>query len=368
MPPYLVKARRSSPQSGGRQSLLFVLVQTMASYFLLTIFPRVVRAWSTDVSLRTTRRGTLSYLRTSSVSNSANNYAASSPSVLDTLCEWFQGDFDNYRQVVEDRKNNRFPREGGGHEHIHCTLVPVSQNSRLAAFYFEGRPTAIFRFRYYRMEMVGPAAADTVLYTLSKDLEEKLRLCADPMQWPTIFHQHTRTAAARLNKNTNMVDIAQAAIASTSVQPLPQCEVRWSWEIDPIQHTYVNDYSLQSSVPGLHAVMVHGQAVVDSQMMPGQSILIKDQLSLWPDQLWIHDRGLDPETGAYIYGNQRGIPYILQRVSEMATTTYSDKVLHERLITDRTLAWTLGTKFRTKKEYEENMAAIQTSFTATDKQ
>jgi len=65
------------------------------------------------------------------------------------LLEWFQGDFDNYAQVFEDRKNGLLPRDGGGHEHFHCTLVPVTESSRLAAFFFDGNPNRIFRFRYY---------------------------------------------------------------------------------------------------------------------------------------------------------------------------------------------------------------------------
>ena len=32
------------------------------------------------------------------------------------LVENFQGDFDNFNQVVEDRAQNLLPREGGGHE------------------------------------------------------------------------------------------------------------------------------------------------------------------------------------------------------------------------------------------------------------
>ena len=32
------------------------------------------------------------------------------------LMENFQGDFDNYNQVLEDRAQDLLPREGGGHE------------------------------------------------------------------------------------------------------------------------------------------------------------------------------------------------------------------------------------------------------------
>ena len=71
--------------------------------------------------------------------------------------------------------------------------------------------------------------------------------------------------------------------------------------------------------------MEHGQASVGSQMVPGQTILIKDQLSLWPDQLWILDRGLDSNTGAFIYGNQRNVPYMLQLMAIMGCADDADQ-------------------------------------------
>ena len=89
-----------------------------------------------------------------------NKNGAACLQLMTPLLDWFQGDFDNYRQVVEDRRQNRLPREGGGHEHIHCTLVPVTRDSRLAAFYFDGAPTAIFRFRYYRLVPANAIAAE----------------------------------------------------------------------------------------------------------------------------------------------------------------------------------------------------------------
>ena len=81
--------------------------------------------------------------------------------------------------MVSDRAEGLLPGEGGGHEHIHCTLVPVDpgllpslllrgaaeeeedgeerkegggrsrEEARLAAFYFDGIPERIFRFRLY---------------------------------------------------------------------------------------------------------------------------------------------------------------------------------------------------------------------------
>ena len=321
-----------------------------------------------------------------------NHTTTPTTNILDTLLLWFQGDFDNYRQVVLDRQAGLLPREYGGHEHIHCSLIPVTVTSRLAAFYFDGVPDAIFRFRFYQLQTSSTdgSTVDTILYTLSKELETKLRACTDVMRWPNIFVQYVREqmddATTRVT-GTDDDDIVEWAIQSSLVTILPKCEVRWSRERDTIQHSYVNDMDQGNNNnnvmdphqinSGLHAIMVHGEALVDSQMIPGQKILIQDQLSLWDDQLWIHDRGYHPDTGAYIYGNQFGIPYRMQRVTDMVSkgaeadaedddvwtcpdisATTVSPIPPPRRITDTALAWTLGNNYRTPAEYETNMRII----------
>ena len=317
-------------------------------------------------------------------SNSNSNTTTTTESLLDSLLSWFQGDFDNYRQVVLDRQAGLLPREWGGHEHIHCSLIPVTYTTRLAAFYFDGAPQAIFRFRFYRLleTTTDGSTVDTILYTLSNELESKLRACSDVLQWPNIWTSHVMDPRFDVNDTTTSSenddddDVVERAIRSASIVILPNCEVRWSRERDAIQHSYVDDFihddddnenhqpmmhqnhdtnhhdSISSS-SGLHAIMVHGSALVDSQMMPGQKILIMDQLSLWENQLWIHDRGYHPDTGAFIYGNQRGIPYRMQRV-----TVVVENECCCRRITDVELAWTLGNDYRTLAEYEANMQRI----------
>lgn len=256
-----------------------------------------------------------------------------------SLLDRFQGDFDNYQQVLQDRQEGMYPKEGGGHEHIHCMLIPVAENTRLAAFYFDGIPNAIFRFRFYHLQPVycnqtnDLMAVDTTLYTLNPQLEAQLRLqSTEPLLWPETFRNFPETTI------------------SHRVTVLPNCEVRWSWEMDPVQHAYAASYTT-SSQAGIHAIMVHGQAIVESQMAPGTSILIQDQLSLWPDEFWIHDRGYDPNNrNTFIYGNQRGIPYRLERVTRIRDG--------QRVVTSEDLQWTLGPSFRTDVIYREKLEAV----------
>jgi hypothetical protein len=306
------------------------------------------------------------------VGNGEERSPEESSSLWDALLDRFQGDFDNYQQVVADRAAGLLPQTGGGHEHIHCCLVPVSTDARLAAFYFDGQPGAIFRFRYYHLvptstDLSGDGVAsspssalplvDTVLYTLHPDLEKELRKCPDPLDWPNLYHNFSPPSSS-----------SSADPDNPKITLLEACDVRWSWERDPIQHAYAAAAEIErgNNDNGIHAVMVHGNATVQSQMMPGQDILIKDQLSLWRDSLWIHDRGYNPDTGAFIYGNQRGVPYRLQRVTSMEEKEgeqqqqqqQQEPISQRRVVVDPSLAWTLGPDFRTPQEYEENMAVI----------
>lgn len=270
--------------------------------------------------------------------NGADPSERSSPSVWECLLEYFQGDFDNYNQVVQDRAQGWLPREGGGHENFHCVLMPVSAAGRLAAFYFDGNPQRIFRFRYY--ELLRPptsslddtaGAVEMRLYTLQPELEALLRSCSEvPSSWPAIFSEFEGSERDK-------------------IVYLPNCEIVWSLEADPVQHSYTRSIGGDQG-DGIHAVMVHGEAVVDSTILPGAKIRIVDQLSLYADTFYIDDRGLDPVSGAFIYGNQRGVPYRMERVASLDAA-------RERVVVDAELAWTMGKDWRSEAECEEKMKA-----------
>jgi hypothetical protein len=254
-----------------------------------------------------------------------------------TFLSYFSGDFDNYFQVMQDREEGRFPKEGGGHEHIHCTLIPTSDDTRLAAFYLDGNPQRIFRFRWYRLNI---QEGWMKLHTIDPQLETLLRQQQDPTEWPRIVYEYQNN-----NHNKNH---------STCFHELLNCDIEWSSVPDPIQHAYAIQ-AYPNRLDGYHAIMIQGEAIVDSTMIPGQKILVRDQLSLWKDEFWIHDRGYDPLTMTYIYGNQRGIPYRLERVTTLQEITTANDIPHDDLIYPPTkkfqrvccrpdLEWTLGVK------------------------
>lgn len=250
------------------------------------------------------------------------------------LLHQFSGDFDNYNQVVQDREKNLLPREGGGHEQIHCTLIPLSSTTRLAAFYFDGNPSKIFRFRYYQLFVnESNESVNMKLYTLNPLLEQELRATRDATEWPRVFQEFDSEDDEPL------------------VTELLKCDVQWSRDMHPIQHKYATRHF--TSGDSFHAIMIHGEALVNSTMIPdGQEILIRDQLSLSDNKFWIHDRGYNPETGDYIYGNQRGVPYQLERVTRIHPDSGKRDIVHP------TLQWTLGEDWRTEQEYQRQMDKV----------
>ena len=255
------------------------------------------------------------------------------PSYYECLVKRFQGDFDNYNQVVEDRRRGLLPAEGGGHEHIHCTLVPCPKLGQIegssldeeqwviAAFYLNGNPKQIFRFRMYRMippqnANAGSESMKSVrlkLHTLDPELDQCLRGCSEePWTWwnaaYSVWSDIDRPGA---DNNASVEPVQWQKFQSEGifdmVSQLKGCDVIWDPNWNPSNHSYLyQDEYDESATPSdemqpkeaFHATMEAGPdgVIVDSiSMIPGKRILIKDELSLWENEFWINDRGYDPD-------------------------------------------------------------------------
>ena len=352
--------------------------------------------------------------------------------LFNKLSSRFTGDFDNYNQVYNDRCSlGLLPREGGGHEHIHCTLVPLPPSyglkkgkgeeakveikeemkeiengsvrigARLAAFYFNGVPGKIFRFRYYefRAKIRTSATIDDVITTKSKaivtmrlhtfhpKLEQSLRDRSEyPEEWPMIFNQFCK--AKEEEEEEPLDDDNDIDNNDSMLKYLPGCDISWSFDIDPVEHTYNISSADRTSISnddGIHAIMINGFAIVPSTFDPNVTIRILDQISLYDNTLYINDRGYlvnkktldnenvvdndDNDDGSkkeeevYVYGNQRGVPYRLERVAKWEHDNYNndnDHQLHSggRIITNKELQWTLGPNYRDENIYRKNMDLI----------
>lgn len=291
------------------------------------------------------------------------------------LLERFQGDFDNYEQVYEDRQKGMPPKEGGGHEHFHVTLLPIdtkilpqklfsefdeSEGRRigavLASYYFNGIPSKIFRLRLYTF-MENDNEEDQIemkLYTLNPALEGLLRQnCKKSLSsWGNLLENH----CDYLGDNDDF---------SSFCTELKRCDILWTRKPDPVRHSYFNengdergDKVHSDPYDAFHAIMLNdheiGGVLLESQMIPGLQLRIQDELSLWENELWVNDRGFNAETGDMVYGNYLSIPYKMKRVAILEPS--EDGFC--RKIVDSTLGWTLGDHFRTNEEYQSKMEKI----------
>eukprot|EP01082_Thalassiosira_pseudonana_P001748 g532.t1 g532 contig10:238251-239432(+) len=344
------------------------------------------------------------------------------------LLQNFQGDFDNYNQVIRDRQHGLTSGEGGGHEHIHCVLVPCptdptdpikshdddQTNSQskwvLAAFYFNGNPRQIFRFRMYRLvpsNLQNKQSTGTVrmiLHTLSSEVEQQLRQCSDQ---PEVWWREVWSVWKQLNGNNEHLDAESPlhpdewnqfllAGIESMVSILKGCDVLWDPHWSPSKHQYLYNDEYDAAISArqslnttnlpstfaldeaYHATMEAGTkgAIVDSiSLIPGKRILIKDELSLWEEEFWINDRGYDPDAIVkeghtanddseglpFVYGNRRLVPYKLARVSRMSTTCGGGVNLI-RSVVNSELEWTLGDEYRTAELYQEKLSAVDVAF------
>ena len=55
----------------------------------------------------------------------------------------------------------------------------------------------------------------------------------------------------------------------------------------------------------------------------GADIVVRDDVALWADSLWVNDRGATTD-GEYVYGNIDEVPYKMSRVSDDHWTAVGD--------------------------------------------
>jgi hypothetical protein len=210
--------------------------------------------------------------------------------LTDAFLKCFQGHFDNHGQVVADRAAGLEPREGGGHEHIHCHVrrlalspspssQPPAEAFLLASYYFDGKPECVFRERLYSLHEVSSdvqfgRCVQMRIFQLRESMETELRAAAgtvDALQWSS-------------------ADVADSL-------HIPGADVFWRRRGDRFEGKMRTE-----------SVLVHSAR-------QGMPIVVRDDVTLWHDALWVNDRGYDTE-GNYLYGNVRNVPYQMDRVPD----------------------------------------------------
>eukprot|EP00965_Chrysotila_dentata_P243419 6205402-Pleurochrysis_carterae.AAC.3 len=197
----------------------------------------------------------------------------------------FQGHFDNVAQVQQDRDNGLSPREGGGHEHIHCHIEPLAhldglkedQAAVLASYYFDGQPERLFRTRIYLLQAceADPDFGDCVEMAIFRVREEKEQ---------------------QLKENCDSsASISWDAEDTAPDLRIPECSIFWR------------------KIDGRFDGRMRTESIVVQSPVLKKAIVVQDDVALSEDSLWCNDRGHDTD-GNYVYGNIHGIPYKMDRV------------------------------------------------------
>ncbi len=184
---------------------------------------------------------------------------------------WFEGRFDNDRQVFFERDLN--VPEDARHERIHSIFRRV----QLPAFgeqvfyveqYLDGDPARVYRQRIYVMSLDQAQNAIRLTIHIPNHPEALRGAYSEPTLLRGLAPEQTTTHAG--------------------------CDVLWRRQ----ENQFVG------AVP-------EGSCRVTSSRS-GRTLVISDDLVLTQDAIWIHDRAED-EQGQYVYGNRAGVPHQLRR-------------------------------------------------------
>lgn len=203
------------------------------------------------------------------------------------------------------------PRDGGGHEHIHCSVVSLTPRLLFARYYFNGDPSRVFRSRVYQVntpESSDGRVVEMRIFRFYEETEQRLKGCnydVSAVEW----------------HNDDIYDWLEG------------CEVYWE-RYQP-QAGERDEASVRLGIePGTRFVgyMKGGGCELYSRELGGR-IRVMDDLLLTAEDLWVADRGFD-EHNNFVYGNRRGVPYKMKRVRS-----------------DGELAWTLSAKAQPPEGY-----------------
>lgn len=217
----------------------------------------------------------------------------------------FCGEFDNYVQVAMERAAGMQPGDGGGHEHIHCSIVQVAPTLLFARYYFNGDPARVFRSRLYAVTPSDRCERGIVEMRIFR------------------FYEETLQQLQRANYDVTAIQWQDDDVYDW----LRGCEVFWE-RYDPPEdnssHLTHDDAAEELGIhPGTRFVgyMEGGGCECYSPEIEGR-IRVMDDLLLTENELWVADRGFD-DSNNFVYGNRSGIPYKMRRVlpdSELAWT------------------------------------------------
>ena len=203
--------------------------------------------------------------------------AIRSNSDFKTIQKWLIGRYNNEKQVLDNKAIKRYSRDDGGHELINAiiNLHPNETDVLVAAFYsFNG--TKPYRYRYYEC-------------------------CEDPTNRYSCLMKLYKPTPQSLPKL-----IASNYSTECSLPPLNEFELLSGCDVGWTRRKFFGFIKRQSFLGEL----VKGECIVFSERDPSVQLLIRDELRLWKDSLWINDQVRNLK-GELLIGNKLGIHYKL---------------------------------------------------------
>ncbi|MBS1797717.1 MAG: chromophore lyase CpcT/CpeT [Acidobacteria bacterium] len=191
---------------------------------------------------------------------------------MNLLTSWFDGRFDNFAQVYEEKEAKvEFPQE---HMHSIFKRVDLPAIGKYVFYvqqYLDGDESKIYRQRLYN-------------FTVDKN-EKALRL--------TIYTFDDE----KKYRDSHLDPAKLSGLAITNLATIPGCEVFWK---------------LNKAGDKFEGYMKKDACRVVSKRS-GKTIIITDDLFLTKDEIWINDQARD-EQGNYVFGNKAGVHAKLRRV------------------------------------------------------
>ena len=193
---------------------------------------------------------------------------------------WLIGRYNNDRQASASAALGKRTAREGGHEYVTATIMkhPLLANVLIAHYFFDNDTSKTFRFRYYEFE-------------LSPNLEIVMKLYRPFLN------------ADKILKGLNYDVDKYLPDIITECECIEGCDVVWektAWNF--MRSQYYN------------GKLVNGSCKICSQQDPNLELLVKDNLQLWSNELWIADKVYTMD-GKQIIGNSQGIPYKMNKMS-----------------------------------------------------
>lgn len=190
---------------------------------------------------------------------------------FELFLKWFEGRFDNYAQVVEEKEQ----KVEHPHEWIHSIFkrVNLPQIGEYVFFvqqYMDGDPEKIYRQRLYVFEL---------------DTKEKaIKL--------TIYNFDDE----KRYKNAHLETSKLEGLSFANLRSIPGCEVYWRYDKEKER---------------FEGSMKPNSCKFFSQRL-GKTIIVTDDLLLTKDEIWINDQARD-EQGNHVFGNKSNIHHKLRK-------------------------------------------------------